>query len=182
MRYVAFLRAINVGGRVVKMNELRRLFVSMGFSGVQTFIASGNVIFESRVRTSARLEPPIEKALEQGLGYPVGTFVRTAPALASLAQDPLVSGGEVPDGSSLYVAFLRGVPTKESARKLVAFSNDVDTLRIHENHVLWLVRGNSRASTLSGGQIEKTLGMPATLRNATTVRKLAKIVSPETSE
>ena len=56
MRYVAFLRAINVGGRVVKMDDLRRHFVSMGLSDVQTFIASGNVIFESPARSTARLE------------------------------------------------------------------------------------------------------------------------------
>ena len=54
-RYVAFLRAINVGGHNTKMAELRRLFEGLGFSGVEAFIASGNVIFETNSRATARL-------------------------------------------------------------------------------------------------------------------------------
>ena len=48
MKAIAFLRAVNVGGRVVKMDRLRALFEGEGFTGVETFIASGNVIFDSR--------------------------------------------------------------------------------------------------------------------------------------
>ena len=53
-RYVAFLRAINVGGHVVKMEALRKLFESMGFQRVETYIASGNVIFDSEARKTER--------------------------------------------------------------------------------------------------------------------------------
>jgi uncharacterized protein (DUF1697 family) len=179
MKYVAFLRAINVGGRVVKMDVLRRLFTSMGFSGVKTFIASGNVIFESPARNAVRLEASIEKELAKALGYPVAVFLRPAPELSALAAHPLVCGTEVPEGCSLYVMFLRAEPAKETARKVASFSNDVDTLRVYERQVLWTVRGRTMDSTLSGAQLEKTLAMPATVRNATTVRKLAKIVAPE---
>ena len=55
-RYVAFLRAINVGGHVVKMDRLRNLFEALGFSGVRTFIASGNVLFDSAARNTGALE------------------------------------------------------------------------------------------------------------------------------
>jgi uncharacterized protein (DUF1697 family) len=180
MKCVAFLRAINVGGRVVRMEVLRRLFTSMGFSGVTTFIASGNVIFESAARNAARLEASIEKELEKALGYPVATFLRPASELSALAAHPLVCGAEVPDGCSLYVMFLRAEPTKETARRLSSFSNQIDTLRVYERQVLWTVRGRTMDSTLSGAELEKTIAMPATVRNATTVRKLAKIVAPET--
>ena len=56
IRYIAFLRAINVGGRVVTMSRLRDVFVGLGFRGVDTFIASGNVVFESRVTDTAALD------------------------------------------------------------------------------------------------------------------------------
>ena len=59
-RYVAFLRAINVGGHTVKMDQLRRLFERLGFSKVETFIASGNVIFESASRSAKALEKNTE--------------------------------------------------------------------------------------------------------------------------
>lgn len=173
MRYVAFLRAINVGGRFVKMDELRRHFASAGFSGVQTFIASGNVIFESAAKATPRLESSIERSLQKALGYEVATFVRSVPDLAALSKHPLVSGEQVPKGASLYVIFLRDVLTKELTKKLLAFRSDVDDLLVHDRHVLWTVQGGLMDSKIGGGQLERTIGMPATVRNATTVRKIA---------
>ena len=67
VRYVAFLRAINVGGHVVKMDRLRRIFESMRFRNVETFIASGNVIFEAAGNADV-LERRIEKGLAVGAG------------------------------------------------------------------------------------------------------------------
>ncbi|HEX7528041.1 MAG TPA: DUF1697 domain-containing protein, partial [Thermoanaerobaculia bacterium] len=82
-RLVAFLRALNVGGRVVKMGALKRDFETMGFTDVETFIASGNVVFSSK---GARgLEAKIANALEQELGYAVATFVRTVAEVADAA-------------------------------------------------------------------------------------------------
>ena len=67
-RYVAFLRAINVGGHTVKMEDLRRLFETMGFANVETFIASGNVIFESKSKNTQAMERKIENHLRESLG------------------------------------------------------------------------------------------------------------------
>lgn len=67
-RFIAFLRAINVGGHTVKMNDLRQLFEFLGFSGVETFIASGNVVFETASRNARALERKIEKKLGEVLG------------------------------------------------------------------------------------------------------------------
>ncbi len=69
-RYIALLRAINVGGRGLKMTALRALFEAMKFEDVETFIASGNVIFRSKA-DPAKLETQIEKRLEKTLGYRV---------------------------------------------------------------------------------------------------------------
>ena len=65
-RYVAFLRAVNVGGRIVKMDALRGHFAAAGFANVETFIASGNVIFDTRAKAGPALEAKIEAALEEG--------------------------------------------------------------------------------------------------------------------
>jgi uncharacterized protein (DUF1697 family) len=173
MRYVAFLRAINVGGRVVKMDELRRLFTVMGFTGVQTFIASGNVIFDSPSRSVAKLEASIEKALEKALGYKVETFIRSVTELTALAEHPLVSGAAVPEGASLYVVFLREAPSKEYARKLGEFNTSVDRFELAGREVLWIVQGNLLDSAVSGAKLEKTLSASGTMRNANTVRRLA---------
>ncbi len=55
-KYVALLRAINVGGHTVKMDHLRRLFEALGFTNVETFIASGNVIFDSTSKSTKAFE------------------------------------------------------------------------------------------------------------------------------
>ncbi len=91
LRFVAFLRAINVGnGRTVRMDSLHQLFESLGFSGVETFIASGNVVFETRTKNTKTLERKIEKKLREALGYEVAAFVRTDKELAKkLSQNPL---------------------------------------------------------------------------------------------
>ena len=76
-KYIAFLRAINVGGRTIKMDHLRTLFAQMGFADVATFIASGNVIFDSPETDTVVLERTIEDGLQDMLGYRVDTFIRT---------------------------------------------------------------------------------------------------------
>ena len=85
-RYVAFLRAINVGGRRVKMDHLRKLFEALGTSNVETFIASGNVIFDSEADDPRVLERKIEDHLQESLGYEVATFVRSTSELAGIAR------------------------------------------------------------------------------------------------
>jgi uncharacterized protein (DUF1697 family) len=92
-RYVAFLRGINVGGHPVKMEQLAAAFESLGFENVSTFIASGNVIFESSARP-ATLEPRIEQHLGGWLGYAVNTFLRTEKEIASIAaHEPFADPG-----------------------------------------------------------------------------------------
>ena len=88
---IAFLRAINVGGRQAKNTDLRAAFERMGYADVDTFIASGNVIFSTRARSSAALERKIEDALEQEFGLEMTTFLRTrAEVAAILAELPTV--------------------------------------------------------------------------------------------
>lgn len=84
-RYIAFLRAINVGGHVVKMDALRAHFTRLGFGSVETVIASGNVIFKATGASPSDLEPMIAEEVERRLGYEVATFVRSPAELADIA-------------------------------------------------------------------------------------------------
>ena len=86
MRYIAFLRAINVGGHTVKMDVLRQQFEMLGFLKVETFIASGNMIFESPQKNTRALEKTVEQQLRAALGYEVATFIRTATELSAIAH------------------------------------------------------------------------------------------------
>ena len=173
-RYVAFLRAINVGGHVVRMEQLRRLFTALGFSEVETFIASGNVIFVSASTDVRALERKIEAHLEQSLGYVVATFVRSLEELSAIARyQPF--GSEASGGEKLttYIIFL-AEPLKAVARKQVlAFSRDGDELAVKGREIYWRRRGNMLDSPFTGAQLERTSAEAATMRNRNTVVRLA---------
>ncbi len=173
-RYIAFLRAINVGGHNVKMDQLRRLFEELGFERVETFIASGNVLFDSPQSGAQVLEKQIEGHLRQSLGYDVLTFLRSTSELAAIAAYKPFDDTEMnAEGHTLYVAFLAKPPTTERHEKLMSARNEVDDFRIHGREIYWLCRKKMSESLFSGPLLEKTIGMPATVRNSTTVRKLA---------
>lgn len=174
IRFIAFLRAINVGGHTVKMDHLRKLFEALEFSNVETFIASGNVIFESPAEDAQTLEKQIERHLRQSLGYAVATFLRSPSELAAIASyQPFTASELEADGTSLYIAFLPDTPASAAQQKLLAFQNEIDAFYIHKREIYWLARKKLTGSTFSGALLEKTIGMPATMRNVTTVKKLA---------
>jgi uncharacterized protein (DUF1697 family) len=173
-RLVAFLRAINVGGHNVKMDHLRKLFESLGLSNVETFIASGNVIFDSPARSARSLEKQIGTHLRRSLGYEVATFIRSASELAEIAHYRPFAASELDkEGNSLYIAFLQARPDGEAQQRLWTFRTDVDDLHVHEREVYWLRRKKLGESAFSGALLEKAIGMPATMRNANTVKRLA---------
>lgn len=172
-RYIAFLRAINVGGHTVKMDHLRVLFEGLGFAQVETYIASGNVAFRAWVGSPRSLEEKIEAHLEQALGYAVATFIRTPGELAAVAQYEPFPAADI-EGGALYAGFLSEAPSAEAREKVLAFGNEVDTFHIYGREVYWLARKGMGQSTVSGARLEKALGLPATFRNISTVRKLAE--------
>jgi len=161
MRYVAFLRAINVGGHVVKMDRLRTLFEELGLAKVETFIASGNVLFDSRAAATT-LETRIEKHLRAALGYEVATFLRTGAELAAVGERDVN-----------YVGFLRSEPSASAREKLLALKPPDDDLTVEGREVYWMIRTRISDSPLNNARLEKALGMPMTMRNMNTVRKLA---------
>jgi uncharacterized protein (DUF1697 family) len=173
-RYIAFLRAINVGGRTVKMDRLRGLFEAMEFTDVSTFIASGNVVFDALGKNAVELERQIEDHLRQSLGYDVATFLRTPAEIASIAAfRPFAPEEHEAVGHSLYVILIRA-PLGDGAReKLLSFRTAADDLYVHGREVYWLCRVKFAESTLAGAPLERTIGMPSTTRNVTTLRKMA---------
>ena len=171
-RYVAFLRAINVGGHVVKMDRLRMLFEQLGLKNVETVIASGNVLFDSSAATPAALENRIERQLEKELGYAVATFVRTPSEIEAVTTyEPFPE--KASDGCTLSVAFLRSDPGADVADRLHAMKTDTDDLHLHRRELYWLCRGRISDSKVWRPPLEKVVAGPGTMRNLTTVRKLA---------
>jgi uncharacterized protein (DUF1697 family) len=174
-KYIAFLRAINVGSHLVKMDDLRRLFEELGFLNVETFIASGNVIFDAKSSKTQALESKIEKHLGKALGYEVTTFVRSTKELATIAEYQAFDKDELTtEGNTLFVAFLSDWPSKEASAKILAQNSSIDGLQINERELYWLYRRQHGESKLYGPILEKSLGLRATVRNINTIKRLAK--------
>jgi uncharacterized protein (DUF1697 family) len=171
-RYVAFLRAINVGGRTVAMDSLRSLFASLGFANVETFIASGNVVFESASKDARALEWKIEKSLHEALGFEVAVFIRTCAELAAIADYKPFSQSALDAAAALNIAFLADVLDEESGRKVSALRTDTDDFHVRGREVYWLCRERQSGSKISNAVLEKTLGRKSTLRGVNTVRKM----------
>ena len=172
-RFIAFLRAINVGGHTVKMAHLRQLFESLGFSSVETFIASGNVVFETTSKNTQALERKIEKKLGEALGYKVATFVRTDAELADIANYQPFRPSDLEAAVALNIAFLADRLDDKSKERLMALRTGIDDLHVQGREIYWLCRKKQSESTFSNAVLEKTLGRPSTLRGANTVQKMA---------
>ena len=173
--HIAFLRAINVGGRFVKMERLRELFVELGYPDAATFIASGNVIFDGRRAKPERIERAIERHLAAALGYEVATFVRTPAELAAVARYRPFGAEEPETEGGLYVGFF-GAPIDAGRRRAVAaLASDANLLHLHGREIYWLRRERTMQTISLGTKLERALGTPATFRNVTTVRKLVEL-------
>lgn len=172
-RYVAFLRAINVGGHVVKMDHLRQLFESLGFSNVETFIASGNVIFETASKNVTSLKTKIEKKLREALGYEVVTFVRTEAELVELANYQPFRESELENVLSQNIVFLAESLNEESRQKLIALRTEFDDFHVNGREIHWLSRKKQSESAISNLVLAKVLGMPSTIRGVNTIKRMA---------
>lgn len=172
-KYVAFLRAINVGGHTVKMDHLRELFIALGFDNVETFIASGNVIFETRRSKTLAQERQIEKHLERHLGYNVTTFIRSISELAAILNYQPFSRSELQaEQNELYVGFLPKNATEDAKRKLLELRNQFSDFHANGRELYWLRRRLRDEPPFSSAPFEKILEMPITVRNINTVRRI----------
>lgn len=168
-RYIALLRAINVGGHTVKMDQLRALFEQLRFRNVETFIASGNVIFETAPAEPATLERRIEKHLEKSLGYAVAVFLRTPEELTAVAAYTPFPDEDITVGA-LHVVFLGAAPEPGFAAAVNSFQTPADRFHVHGREIFWYCRTKISESLGFPDVAKKT---PNTARNITTVRKLA---------
>ena len=109
--FVALLRAVNVGGTgKLPMVELKAMCEAAGFASVKTYIASGNVVFQSK-KTEAQVKAALEKALAAYAGKPVGVMVRTAAEMAEvLAKNPF----QKMPGNRTVAFFLDGTPAADA--------------------------------------------------------------------
>jgi uncharacterized protein (DUF1697 family) len=176
---IAFLRGINVGGHNVKKDVLCDVFEGLDLTGVKTFIASGNVLFDgdraapSDAAADADLEARIGAALEERLGWAVATFVRSPAEIAAMVRWADACAELTPaEGETLQIGLLHRSPARSAAGKVDEVSTPVDLLRVQGRELYWLCRGPVHKSKVTNARLERAAGGPVTFRNITTLRRL----------
>jgi len=172
-RYVAFLRGMNLGGRRIKNEELRRHFEEMGFEEVATFRASGNVIFTAPSRESeSKLAQRVETELDARLGYDVPVFLRSIEEVAAIAeQQPFAPKQVEKSKGKLQVSLLKKKPTAAAKKKVLTLSSDEDLLAIEGRELYWLPSAGISESDLDLKAIDSALG-PGTIRTMGTIEQI----------
>jgi uncharacterized protein (DUF1697 family) len=165
MKTVALLRAVNVGGtRKLPMTELKAMAGELGFKYAQTYIASGNLLFETELGEGS-VKTKLEKRLEDYAGKPVGVMVRTAEEMASV-----VAGNPFADepGNRVVAIFLDSAPSKSALTEHKGMNDERIALGRREIYIHY-----------PAGQGDSRLVIPAakagTARNMNTVKKLAEL-------
>jgi uncharacterized protein (DUF1697 family) len=172
--YVAFLRGMNLGGRRIKNEELRRHFEAMGCEEVATFRASGNVIFaDPSGAEEEALAERVEAELDARLGYDVPVFLRSMEEVAAIAAHRPFDAKEIKRSQGkLQVSLLKGKPTAAQRRKVIALATDEDLLDLRGRELYWLPSGGLLESDLDLKAIERQLG-PDTRRTMATIEQIA---------
>ncbi|HEY8217601.1 MAG TPA: DUF1697 domain-containing protein [Acidimicrobiia bacterium] len=178
MRYVAFLRAINLGKvNRVPMGDLRAALGEAGFADVRTHLQSGNVVLDTAKRSPSAIERTIEALLRDEFGVSTGVMVRTGAALEKVAKsNPLVKGRV--DPRTLHVAFLKKAPTAAAKRAAARQTFGDDEFVIRGSEVYLRYPHGVAGSTMNSAVFQRALGTPATVRTWNVVTRLVELVRP----
>lgn len=176
-RAVALLRAINVGGRfVVKMEKLRALAEGAGLTGVSTYIASGNLLFDCAAREAPRMETKLEALWKKELGWDVPTLVRTQKEIAELfAEGDKLAHGLKGKDVRHYVTFLREEPARAMVEELHSWSYAKERLLVRGRELHFWCTIPSHEAKFSNARLEKTAKLQATTRDWKTVAALQEL-------
>lgn len=176
-QYIAILRGINVAGkRRILMDDLRKLFRDIGFTDVQTYIQSGNVIFNSKEEeNNLELAQCIEKSISERFGFEIPVITRTASEWDEMASsNPFIENGGT-DIERLHVTLLKDTPNTDLQAKTNLQNCSPDKFEVKNRNVFIYCAGKYSASKLTNAFFEKNLKVPATTRNWKTVLEILKL-------
>jgi uncharacterized protein (DUF1697 family) len=172
--YAALLRAVNVGGRKVPMQDLKALFEDEGHEEVVTYIQSGNVVFDGK-GTAAALAKSLSAAIEKTFGLKTPVVLRTKRQLEQVIETNPYAGSEV-EGHRLYVVFLGDAPTAKAVKTLDPDRSPPEEFTVVGKEIYILAPNGIGSSKLTIDWFERRLGTVGTNRNWNTVNKLLSLM------
>ena len=178
IKYAAFLRAINVGGKnLIKMDELKKIFESLECKNVTTYIQSGNVMFDSSIADENELTEKIENRLHEYLSDDVLIFIRTVDQLKSIVEDDPFQKLKFNSSAKLYISFLKNEINRKSKLPYQSPKKDVEIYRIRNREIYSIPQKIKGRYGFPNLFIEKEFGVKATTRNWNTIIKVMNLVA-----
>ena len=172
-RYIAFLRAINVGGRTVSMEKLRGYFAELGFANVRSYIQTGNLFFETSETNTDLLAQTIEAHLLKVLEYTVPTMVRNLGEVEALIAANPFSGYELTSDTRFCVAFGSKSLPKNMAFPHISPDGEYQVISAQNRDACIVIHQKDRPGN-PGAYLEKTYGVVATVRFYHTLLKIVQ--------
>ncbi|MCP4428165.1 MAG: DUF1697 domain-containing protein [Chloroflexi bacterium] len=175
--YISLLRGINVSGRKkIRMIELRSLYEAMNLVNPQTYLQSGNVVFDSEIQDRERLAEIIAAQIKLSFGYDVSVIVRTAVDLQRIIENNPFLQERNEDPTKLYVTFLQTAPSEPALSALQPPQNETGEYVMGEWEIFVFCPDGYGRTKLSNNFFERKLKIPATTRNWKTVNALCQMV------
>ena len=172
MKYVAFLRGINVGGKnKVKMETLREMFAALGYENVQTYINSGNVVFETTETNDNALAAETERAIQTEFALNIKVMARTISEIEDIIKNNPFDG-RFENEKDLHVLFLDEKLPEDKRKLLLSNNSENEQFAVRNREIFCLLRGGFSDSLLGKDYIGKKLKVSATARNWRTVNKV----------
>ena len=175
--HIALLRAVNVGGRSLKMGDLVSFARELGLENPRTLLQSGNLVFESADSSDAKLEKRLEAEAEARFGFQADFMVRSAAEWRALIEANPFADEARDDPSHLLVMPLKAAPAKDALEALRAAIKGSERVEIVGRNAYLVYPDGIGRSKLTITVIEKKLGVRGTGRNWNTVLKLAEMAS-----
>jgi uncharacterized protein (DUF1697 family) len=173
--YISLLRGINVSGqKIIKMVDLKSHFESCGFTNVQTYIQSGNVVFCSDIKSRLKIKERIENKIMEVYNFSVPTFVLTQSKIEEAIIGNPFNSSKI-DFSKVSVTFLDTVPKNNSIENIENFQGKNEEFVISENVIYLYCPDGFGKTKLRNNFFEKKMKVTATSRNWKTTNKLLEI-------
>jgi len=174
--HVALLRGINVGGhRRVPMAELRALAEGLGWSGVRSYIQSGNLVFGAEGERES-LEEALEAAIAGRFGFEVPVLVRSAAEWSELAEGSPFVGEARTEPNRVMLALCKAPPGDDAAALIEARAVAGERV-VRRSDALWIhFPSGAGTSKITPALLDRAAGSPVTLRNWRTVAELGAML------
>jgi uncharacterized protein (DUF1697 family) len=173
IRYIAFLRGINVSGqKLIKMEALRQAFTNYGFEDVKTYIQSGNILFTAQDQPANQLIMSIENLIEKTFGFRTDVILRKLSEIEFIVNSSVFSTIRSDNGGKYYITFLKHAYAEPLTIPLFSKNRDVEIIH-HSNMDFYSISTAYKGTYgFPNSFIEKFTGIPATTRNPNTLEKI----------